>query len=59
MLMGILSFAQAPWGTGHISVSDVGWASCPTSSLVLVVTGFAGVGLPPGDGGLSSGDPGA
>ena len=49
MLMGILSCAQAPWGTGHVSVSDVGWVSCPMSSLVLVVTGFAGVGLPPGD----------
>lgn len=48
MLMGILSCAQAPWGTGHVSVSD-GWASCPMSSLVLVVTGFAGVGLTPGD----------
>lgn len=49
MLRGILSCAQAPWGTGHVSVSDVGWASCPMSSLVLVVTGFAGVGLTPGD----------
>lgn len=47
MLTQMLSFAQAPWGgKEQTSVSDVGWVS----SYVLVVIGFAGVGLPLGDG---------